>query len=120
MEDRPPTILDEELVEQEPDGYYEKKIEQINAGEIVWVRRNFEADAGLCVDLYKGRQLLGYIDCEHDNPNRPAQGFTAVVYIQGHEGPEMLDPGGDESPTAPAVAAFDLLQYCRRSGLLDS
>ncbi len=113
------TNLQEDLSDQEPAGYYDRKKAAMSAGKVVWARRNFDADGGLVLDLFSGTKPLGFVEVDYSRPDAPASGFNAVAYAYAGESPEQIYPPEGDPPAAPAVAAFHLAQFCRRQALIE-
>lgn len=100
-----------------PPDYYEGKLALIQAGAVTWMRRNFDADAGLVIDLVGKDEHYGFVLAEHDHPYARAAGFTAVAYlVNDSREAEPLDIEGESAPTAIPAAAFLLVQHLVRTG----
>ncbi len=103
-----------------PPDYYADKISQLETGAVTWMRRNFDADAGLVIDLVDSNEHYGFILVEHDHPHARAVGFAAVAYVMNESREaEILDSESDFAPTAIPAAAFLLVQHLVRIGRID-
>ncbi|MBP7806879.1 hypothetical protein KA047_00090 [Candidatus Saccharibacteria bacterium] len=110
----------EDYGEVMPPHYYEDKIAIIRAGAVTWMRRNFDSDAGLVIDLVDQREHYGFVLAEHDHPYARAAGFTAVAYLMNDSREaELLDAESESAPTAIPAAAFLLVQHLVRTGRIE-
>lgn len=57
---------DQVLTDATETEYFMERIEAINAGEKVWMARNFDSDSGRVYDLYKNKKNEGFV---HDDWN---------------------------------------------------
>ncbi len=70
--------------------YYQAKVEAIESGETVWMRRNFESDSGIVVDLW--------------TQGKPT---VCIDYFEGIADVYVLDEAPDVDPTWTLVGRHE-------------
>lgn len=104
-------LTSDDYADDRPDGYFERKIAALKAGQATWLRLNFDGD-GMVIELRKGKERLGMVVADS------AMGFDASAYV--FEGPEPVpvdDSDSTESnPSTLPAAAFLVEQFWIRRG----
>lgn len=71
------SFIDDESQEDTIKAFFEERVASINAGAKTWLPRAFDADSGVCADLFIDGRLVATLDYDYD---------TASVYATSEGG----------------------------------